>query len=249
MHYRACQIIFVIAVVAKVLLEFLRPASGQDQQQIDWCNGKNQATFDMQIMGCTAIIQSGKYTDRQLAIVFDRRGSAYVWKDDYDRAIEDFDRAIRLDPTYASGFLDRGMAFHNKKAYGRAMSDYSEAIRLNPKLANAFTNRCWVRAIIGELQAALVDCNQSLQLQSNNPSDPYIFDRRGFTYLKLGRFEEAISDYNTMIRRVPNYAGSLYGRGIAKIKKGDTTAGNADISAAKAIKPDIAVSFKAYGVD
>jgi hypothetical protein len=35
-------------------------------------------------------------------------------------------------------------------------------------------------------------------------------------------------------------AQGLYGRGLAKLKKGDAAGGNADIAAAKAIKPDIA---------
>ena len=45
-----------------------------------------------------------------------------------------------------------------------------------------------------------------------------------------------------------NLAGSLYGRGIAKLKKGDATGGNADIAAAKAIRPEIADEFARYGV-
>jgi hypothetical protein len=43
-------------------------------------------------------------------------------------------------------------------------------------------------------------------------------------------------------------AGSLYGRGIANAKKGDEKASRADIEAAKEIDPDIAETFKRYGV-
>ena len=46
----------------------------------------------------------------------------------------------------------------------------------------------------------------------------------------------------------PGTAESLYGRGTAKLKKGDNRGGNADIAAAKAIKPDIAEDFGRYGV-
>jgi hypothetical protein len=41
---------------------------------------------------------------------------------------------------------------------------------------------------------------------------------------------------------------SLYGRGVAKLKKGNADAGNADIAAAKAIRADIAEEFARYGV-
>jgi len=40
----------------------------------------------------------------------------------------------------------------------------------------------------------------------------------------------------------------LYARGVAKLKKGHTAGGNADIAAAKAIKPDIAAVSAGYGI-
>ena len=47
---------------------------------------------------------------------------------------------------------------------------------------------------------------------------------------------------------IPNFADSLYGRGLAKRKKGDATGGQADVAAAKALRPDVAEEFAKYGV-
>jgi hypothetical protein len=41
------------------------PAVAQTQQQLEWCNGKNNATPDQQINGCAALIGSGKYSGRE----------------------------------------------------------------------------------------------------------------------------------------------------------------------------------------
>ena len=43
-------------------------------------------------------------------------------------------------------------------------------------------------------------------------------------------------------------AVTLYGCGLAKLKRGDRDGGNADIAAAKAIRADIADNFARYGV-
>jgi hypothetical protein len=51
-----------------------------------------------------------------------------------------------------------------------------------------------------------------------------------------------------VLRVNPKEASSLYGRGVAKLKKGDSNAGNSDIAAAKAIQADIAEEFARYGV-
>ncbi len=41
---------------------------------------------------------------------------------------------------------------------------------------------------------------------------------------------------------------SLYGRGVAKRRKGDVAGGDADIAAAKALRPDVADPLATWGV-
>src|SRR5207237_4158830 len=53
---------------------------------------------DVRIAGCTAIIAGGGDKPVNLAIAAYNRGLAYAEREDYDRAIEDFDRVIKLDP-------------------------------------------------------------------------------------------------------------------------------------------------------
>jgi hypothetical protein len=56
------------------------------------------------------------------------------------------------------------------------------------------------------------------------------------------------SPTNTAVAQNAKDADSLYARGVAKLKKGDSAGGNADIAAAKAIKPDIAAVSAGYGI-
>ena len=75
-----------------------------------------------------------------------------------------------------------------------------------------------------------------------------VFDTRGLTHLKMGRWDAAIADYNSALRLEPTLPSALYGRGLAKIKQGGTVAGKADISRAARIEPNIAARFDRYGV-
>jgi tetratricopeptide (TPR) repeat protein len=54
-----------------------------------------------------------------------------------------------------------------------------------------------------------------------------VLDTRGFVYLKLGQTENAIKDYDAALKLNPKLAGSLYGRGLAKTRKGDRNGGTA----------------------
>ena len=94
-------------------------------------------------------------------------------------------------------------------------------------------------------ELAPVGCNESLRLQ---PDDVLALDSRGFTFLKMGRLDRAIADYDVALKLDPKLAGSLYGRGIAKLRRGEAAGGNSDVAAAKAIRPDIAETFEHYGV-
>jgi len=136
----------------------------------------------------------------------------------------------------------RLLAFHGN--YGRAIKDFDELIRLRPD-AEAFNNRCWARAIIGDLASALNDCNMALQLR---PRYADAFDSRAMINLKSGQLSKAIADYDAALRIDSKRANSLYGRGIAKIKNDNAAGGNLDIVAAKSIQADIAEEFAGYGI-
>jgi hypothetical protein len=67
-------------------------------------------------------------------------------------------------------------------------------------------------------------------------------------HLRRGEFQAAFADYDAAVRGAPNQIGSRYGRGIARLRLGQTAAGQADIAAASARDPNIAARFAGYGV-
>jgi tetratricopeptide (TPR) repeat protein len=72
------------------------------------------------------------------AEAYNNRAWAYYYKDDYNRAIEDFTKSILLDPNNARTFVFRGIAyFEDDCDYDSAIADYNQSIRLNP-------NDAWV---------------------------------------------------------------------------------------------------------
>ena len=57
------------------------------------------------------------------------RGIAYADLGQYQRAIEDYNEAIRLKPDYAMAYSNRGIAYSKLGQYQRAIEDYNKAIR------------------------------------------------------------------------------------------------------------------------
>jgi hypothetical protein len=58
--------------------------------------------------------------------------------------------------------------------------------------------------------------------------------------------DEAASDYDGALRRTPKDSWALYGRGMAKVKTGNSADGNVDIAAAKAISSGVAENFATF---
>ena len=72
---------------------------------------------DLIISGCTAVIESGKLTGKDLANIFNNRGNAYAaMKREFDRAIADYDQAIQLAPNLSGPYLNRAQTKSKKGA-------------------------------------------------------------------------------------------------------------------------------------
>ncbi len=181
--------------------------------------------------------------DGRYAFAFASRGNTYLAMREFDLAITDYDTALRLNPNLVRAYHARGNAYSAKAQYDKAILDFDQVIRLDPNPA-AYVGRCLARAVLALLQEALADCNDAIALRAD---DPGALGTRGFVYLKLGRLDDSIADFDAALRLDPRRALSLYGRGIAKQRKGDTNEANDDIAAATALKADIAEQFARYG--
>lgn len=108
----------------------------------------------------------------------------------------------------------------------------------NPNLLNA---RCFARGLGKvKLDDALADCEQALKQQ---PGNSHILDSKGLVLYQLGRYSEALDNYNQALTINPKQAASMLMRGHTKQKLGDAAGGDADIAAAKALNPDVLASF------
>ena len=64
----------------------------------------------------------------------------------------------------------------------------------------------------------------------------------------MGKFVQAIADYDAALNIDPKIAHSRYGRGLAKLRLNDAEGGKADIVAAKDINEELDKIFERFGV-
>jgi tetratricopeptide (TPR) repeat protein len=178
------------------------------------------------------------------ATIYFYRGTAYYNQKEYDRAIEDYNQVLVLNPKYAVAFYNRGNAYGNKGEYDRAIADYNQALLLNPKFAEAFNNRGIAYSDRKEYDRAIADYNQALLL---NPKDAVAFNNRGNAYNNKKEYDRAIADYNQALLLNPKYAEAFNNRGNAYSDRKEYDRAIADYNQALLLNPKYAEAFNNRG--
>lgn len=148
---------------------------------------------------------------------FQHRGELYAKKGEDRRAIEDFNKALEIDPEFVPALVSRGNAFVRIGAIKLAMKDYSRALEINPDEANAHNNIGYLLFIMGEVDKGISEINRSIEL---NPSNSYAYYNRGKIYLSLKKYKLAIKDFDKALQINPRFASAYVERHIAYFKLG-----------------------------
>ncbi len=118
-----------------------------------------------------------------------------------NRALEDYQQALRLNPNDLSGRLSRASIYSDLRQDDQALTDLNEALRLAPNDAYALSLRgfTWMRK--GRSDLALSDLSAAIRL---NPKDWFACYGRAQIWSGRQEEEKALSDFDESIRRGPD---------------------------------------------
>jgi lipoprotein NlpI len=164
--------------VALAATASLGPAQAQQSQASTLCDASEAdgVSLDRKISGCSTEILSGTLSNSDLALAYTNRGIAYSAKGQLDRAIQDFDQAIKLDANNVIAYYNRGIAHSAKGQFDCAIQDYDEAIERSPSArrllgmnnAIAYYNRGIAYSAKGQLDRAIQDFDQAIKLDASD---------------------------------------------------------------------------------
>jgi tetratricopeptide (TPR) repeat protein len=141
------------------------------------------------------------------------RGYASLEAGDAKGAIDNYSKAIQLNPNLSSAYNNRALAYVRLGNLKSAITDFNKAIELDPGYALAYMNRGNARHNLGEVQGALKDLNKAIQLDSKNP-DAYYY--RGVARSALEDYELAVKDLNQAIQLRSDFINAYFERGAAR---------------------------------
>jgi protein O-mannosyl-transferase len=102
------------------------------------------------------------------SIMHNNRGNAHLERGSYVQAIEDYDRAIEINPIYAAAYHNRGLAYGILGEHSRAIGDFDRAIEIDPKYAMSYYHRGMALGNLGRYEQAYEDLKTAAQLGSED---------------------------------------------------------------------------------
>lgn len=226
---------------------------GQNRSELQ-CEDGNYDCLASQHFRSVAVVCKGKGNDCWIAeytkLIESNPldGAAYLirartyWTKHPAIAIQDFNKAIELNPSYFQTYISLGIFYCAVKDYKKGIIEFNRAIHVAEQqdrhrrllyLANAYVNRGFAHLLELDYEAALADYNRVIEM---NPRSASGYAGRASVRAAQGEIEKAIADYSKAIELDPSDWPSYYVRGNLYLKQGDKLKGEEDLKKAEELK-------------
>ncbi|MBX2962798.1 MAG: tetratricopeptide repeat protein [Cyclobacteriaceae bacterium] len=158
-----------------------------------------------------------------------QKGRELLEKEEYVESLLNLNKAIELDPNYASAYYFRGNIKAQFDDRHGAMKDYNTALEKNPKMSEAFFARGNVKMKLQDYYGAIDDYTAAIALNENFVEAYY---NRGKAKQYLQAYQDAINDCSKIIAINKKNVDAYYMRGLLRIEFGDLKNGCLDLSKA-----------------
>jgi tetratricopeptide (TPR) repeat protein len=161
-------------------------------------------------------------------------GLVYASQGRFDRAIVEFQTALRLNPDYAA-HNNLGIAYAAQGQIDRAIAEYQITLRLKPDFIEAHYNLGNAYASQGRFDRAIAEYQITLRLKPDFIEAHY---NLGNAYASQGQIDRAIAEYQITLRLKPDFIEAHYNLGIAYTSQGQWDRAIAEYQTALRLKPD-----------
>lgn len=206
----ATRIFFWLTVGLLALPAPVSAVTGDFERNEALCRDWNAIT-DQRIDACGWLIDSVGQTETVSSDIYFNRGSAWLNKDEYRRALADFETVLTLSPRDSDAYVGRGIAWRELGEYEHAHKALGSALELDPNNSRSYSHRGVTFHFEGELDLALQDFDKAIRL---DPEDAFAYNWRGLTYWYKKALRLAIIDLDRAIELSPYYYWPHFNRGL-----------------------------------
>jgi tetratricopeptide (TPR) repeat protein len=138
------------------------------------------------------------------------RGLTLATRREQDKALADFNEAIRLDAKATLAYYHRANLAYGRGQYDKALDDYNAVIRLDPEFDWAYHVRGWIYYRKQDYDKARADYETAIKLV---PTETVFHRDRGNVAFSRKQYDQAVADYTKSIELDKSYPAPWLQRG------------------------------------
>jgi tetratricopeptide (TPR) repeat protein len=142
--------------------------------------------------------------DANSAKGYRQRGHAMIGLGRYEEAVENFSKAIQIDPKEGNPYYFRAQIYNDKlKKYEMAIADYNKALEINPSNSNSYAGRGRSNWNLSKHDNAIQDYSRAIEI---SPDTDWWFRCRGCIYWIKKDYKSAVDSLSRAIELNPKSA-------------------------------------------
>jgi len=196
-----------------------------------------------------------KFESDKNSLPYWNRGQFLRSQSKYDLALQDYTKAIMIEPKNPELRNSRGKTYFDMAMGGKfkdkaleftqkAIADFDDGLaqpNIKPKSkAEMLINRGAAHASQGRFEQGLADLNEGIKVQPENKNG---YLNRSLVYFNLRQYDKAIDDYTMYLKFDPYMANIWYERGMLRRSLNRSQEAIEDLSRALQLDPNLGIAY------
>ena len=181
---------------------------------------------------------------QQKVISLSDTGDMYAEKGELDKAIEQYNKALAIDPHDSVTLSNLGNIYAQKGEFDKAIEQFNKALAIAPQQAITLSNLGNAYLNNGEYDRAIEQCNKALAIE---PLRVITLSILGNIYAQKGELDKAIEQYNKALVIDPQQDNTLSNLGNAYLNNGEFDKAIEQCNKALAIDPLRVITLSILG--
>lgn len=167
------------------------------------------------LLSLSELVAASGRNKRAKAVQSFRDGLSFLSKDDCEKALPYFEKAVESDSNYAEAWAQSGFCKEKLGRHSEAIEASKRAVNLRPS-AESYFNIGLANYYLKQYREAVENYRQAIRLDPYNAADAYY--TLGLAYRDWGRFDDEIQAYKQAIRLRPDYTSAYERLGSRYLK-------------------------------
>lgn len=170
------------------------------------------------VTNSTLVVSTENFYGNYQALELNNHGVDLMKVGNYDEAISDFDKALKIEPGVPLLYVNKGIALDSKGERQQAIENFDKALNIDSKYWNALGQKGFVYMELRQYDKAIQYLDEALDVNPNSVTD---LNNKGYILYLQGHLDQALATINKALEIEPNNIPTLKNKLLILMESND----------------------------